>query len=56
MLLSEYSLVCQLRGNYFGGITYRKECGTLEPGQTVKVEAPHFTKDSQIVRYSWNDS
>jgi hypothetical protein len=43
-------------GNYFGGITYRKECGTLEPGQTVKVEAPHFTKDSQIVRYSWNDS
>lgn len=43
-------------GNYFGGITYRKECGTLQPGQTVKVEAPHFTKDSQIVRYSWNDS
>lgn len=42
-------------GNYFGGITYRKECGTLEPGQTVKVEAPHFTKDSQIVRYSWKD-
>lgn len=43
-------------GNYFGGITYRKDCGTLEPGQTVKVEAPHFTQDSQIVRYSWNDS
>ncbi len=43
-------------GNYFGGITYRKECGDLQPGQTVKVDAPHFTEDSQIVRYSWNDS
>lgn len=41
-------------GNYLGGITYRVDFGTLEPGAAVTKLAGHFDKEnSEVVRISW---
>ena len=44
-------------GNFFGGITYMKVFGTLEPGQSVEGIAGHFDEEkAEIIRISWTDS
>lgn len=41
-------------GNFLGGITYRVDFGTLEPGTPVETLAGHFNKDTtEIVRIGW---
>ena len=40
-------------GNYFGGITYVMNYGTLKPGQTLEKAAGHFDANSRIVRFSY---
>ena len=41
-------------GNFLGGITYRVDFGTLEPGASVETLAGHFNKDTtEIVRIGW---
>lgn len=41
-------------GNFFGGITYRVDFGTLEPGGSAQVLAGHYSYDTtQIVRIGW---
>lgn len=41
-------------GNYLGGITYRVDFGTLEPGTPVTKLAGHFdTEKAEVVRISW---
>lgn len=42
-------------GNYFGGITYRRSIGTLQPGEQVELVAGHCTPTGcRIVRIEWN--
>lgn len=43
-------------GNYFGGITFMLNLGTLEPGQSASKQSSHFGEDSKIVRYSFQES
>lgn len=44
-------------GNYFGGITYMVEFGSIEPGETVEELGGHFSVDeSEIVRIGWQES
>ena len=41
-------------GNFLGGITYRVDFGTLDPGASVETLAGHFNKDTtEIVRIGW---
>jgi hypothetical protein len=40
-------------GVYLGGISYMLAFDTLEPGQAVQRASGHFTKNSQIIRYSY---
>ena len=41
-------------GNFLGGITYRVDFGTLEPGASVETLAGHFNKETtEIVRIGW---
>ena len=40
-------------GRWFGGITYRLSCGTLQPGASVSLQTGHFSGNSKIVRCSW---
>ena len=43
-------------GNFLGGITYRADFGTLEPGASVETMAGHFNKEtSEIVRVGWRE-
>lgn len=43
-------------GNFLGGITYRADFGTLEPGASVETMAGHFNKEtSEIVRVGWQE-
>lgn len=43
-------------GSFFGGITYRVEFGTLEPGASAQALAGHFNSDNtEIVRVGWAD-
>lgn len=41
-------------GNFFGGITYLVDFGTLEPGGSVTKMGGHFSEDSEIVRIGWS--
>lgn len=43
-------------GNYFGGITYMLNFGTLEPGASAQKQSSHFGSQSRIVRYSFQES
>lgn len=44
-------------GNYFGGITYLVEFGTLEPGCSAQNTAGHYQQGStEIVRIGWQES
>lgn len=43
-------------GNYFGGITYMVDFGTLAPGESAEVLAGHYSEASQIVRIGWLES
>lgn len=41
-------------GNFFGGITYRVDFGTLEPGASAQTLAGHYSGgDTEIVRIGW---
>lgn len=41
-------------GNYFGGITYVVDFGTLEPGKSIENLAGHYEKENtEIVRIGW---
>ncbi len=40
-------------GNYFGGITYRVDFGTLVPGEPVEIMAGHYSEDAEFVRIGW---
>lgn len=41
-------------GSYLGGITYRVDVGTLDPGETVRCIAGHYVKnETKIVRIGW---
>lgn len=40
-------------GNYFGGITYLVDFGTLAPGESAEVLAGHYSENSRIVRIGW---
>lgn len=41
-------------GNFFGGITYLVDFGTLEPGQSVETLAGHYDgSKTEIVRIGW---
>lgn len=40
-------------GVYLGGISYMLAFDTLAPGETASRPSAHFTKDSKIVRYSY---
>lgn len=43
-------------GNYFGGITYMVELGSLEPGQSTQKLAAHYLEgESEIVRIGWQE-
>ncbi len=43
--------------NFFGGITYTINFGTMEPGASVEKIAGHYQVDkSEIVRISWQES
>lgn len=43
-------------GNFFGGITYRVDFGTLEPGGSAQSLAGHYSgDDTRIVRIGWAD-
>ena len=43
-------------GNYFGGITYLTDFGTLAPGESVEALAGHYEEGSaEIIRYGWTD-
>lgn len=43
-------------GNFFGGITYRVDFGTLEPGASAEVLAGHYSVEhSELVRIGWVD-
>lgn len=43
-------------GNFLGGVTYRVNFGTLEPGQSVEALAGHYKDGSaEIVRIGWKD-
>ena len=48
-----YYKVKHTDGNYFGGITYMMEFGTLEPGTSASKQSSHFGPDADIVRYSY---
>ena len=44
-------------GNYFGGITYLVEFGSIEPGKTIEKLGGHFAVgESEIVRIGWQES
>lgn len=44
-------------GNYFGGITYLVDFGSIEPGESVEKLAGHYVEGStEIVRIGWKDS
>lgn len=43
-------------GNYFGGITYMLSFGDLDPGETAQKQSSHYGAQSQIVRYSFQES
>ncbi len=40
-------------GNFFGGIAYRTDFGTLEPGASVELLAGHYGANAEIVRIGW---
>ena len=40
-------------GNFFGGITYLVDFGTLEPGAAVTKMGGHFGDNSEIIRIGW---
>ncbi len=40
-------------GNFLGGIAYRTDFGTLEPGASAEVLAGHWSGDAEIVRIGW---
>lgn len=43
-------------GNFFGGITYMVNFGTLEPGGSAESIAGHYVKDeTKIVRIGWQE-
>ena len=43
-------------GNYFGGITYLADFGTLAPGESLEVLAGHYAQGAaEIIRYGWTD-
>ena len=42
-------------GNFFGGITYLVNFGTLEPGESVETMGGHFSENSEIVRIGWSE-
>ena len=43
-------------GNYFGGITYLADFGTLAPGESLEVLAGHYAQGTaEIIRYGWTD-
>lgn len=43
-------------GNFLGGITYRTDFGTLEPGASAETMAGHFNKETtEIVRIGWQE-
>lgn len=43
-------------GNFYGGITYSVNFGTLEPGGSAQSIAGHYTEDAtQIVRIGWQE-
>lgn len=44
-------------GNFFGGITYLVDFGTLEPGESVEMLAGHYEEGkTEIVRVGWKNS
>lgn len=43
-------------GHYFGGITYMLSFGDLAPGETAQKQSSHYGAQSQIVRYSFQES
>ena len=43
-------------GFYFGGITYMLSFGQLAPGGQATKQSSHFGENSQIVRYSFQES
>lgn len=44
-------------GNYFGGITYMVEFGSIAPGKTIEKLGGHFVNgESEIVRIGWQES
>lgn len=50
-----YYRVLHTDGNYFGGITYVVDFGTLPPGSSVEKLAGHFSADkARIVRIGWS--
>ncbi len=42
-------------GNFFGGITYMMTFGNLEPEQSLAKESGHYSENSKIVRYSFQE-
>lgn len=49
-----YYKVRHTDGNYLGGITYRVDFGTLEPGASLTKLAGHYAaENAEIVRISW---
>lgn len=44
-------------GNFFGGITYMVQFGSIEPGETAEKLGGHFSaEESMIVRVGWQES
>lgn len=51
-----YYKTVYIDGNFFGGITYAVEFGTLKSGETATVPAGHYVRSgSEIVRIGWQD-
>ena len=48
-----YYKVLHEDGNYFGGITYMLNFGTLSPGQATRKQSGYFGNSTRIVRYSF---
>lgn len=45
----------QSDGNYLGGITYTVAVSSLNPGESLTKETKHFSADSEIVKYSFQE-